>query len=394
MRRWMLPVLIIAGLVLLLTVALAQPVQRAAVARQARAALVKPIGALDVPAVYALGRSVATAGSGRLRQVAARAAAAGNLRTAGIALAAAGDFPAAQQTLERAREHQPGDLFATLALGNVMDAQGDSRAAETLWQPIDAQRAIAMQLHRTGSAIGNAGNRERAKALLQQAMAIDPANPNPPYTLAGYAWADDREHAVDLYQVALAAGGLDPFFQHTAEGRVALQRGALEDAAIAFEDALLVRPDNGETLTALATILNRLGRPDEALQYLQRAVELSSDPFRSLMEMGQLLLEQGAYGEAIQALREAITLRPDRPHAFALLAQAYDGDGQSAQAALAWQQASSLSPDNAFYVMQLGDALLASGDSEGAVDAYRLGLQINPDSDYARRQLQALGVTP
>ena len=94
------------------------------------------------------------------------------------------------------------------------------------------------------------------------------------------------------------------------------------------------------------------------------------------------------------SLREAITLRPDRHYAFALLAQAYSGDGQPAQAALAWQQASSLNPDNSFYIIQLGDALQASGDPEGAVEAYRRGLELNPESDYARRQLQALGVAP
>ena len=60
------------------------------------------------------------------------------------------------------------------------------RPPEARWQPIDAQQALAIQLHRTGSAIANAGNRERAKVLLEQALVIDPANPNPPYTLAGY----------------------------------------------------------------------------------------------------------------------------------------------------------------------------------------------------------------
>lgn len=394
MRRWIAPALIVAGLVLLLALSLAQPLQRASVARQARAALVQPLSALEVPAVYALGRAVDTADSERLRQVASRAAAAGDLRTAGIALAAAGDYPAAQRDLEEIHAQQPDDLFASLALGNVLDAQGENAAAQTLWQPIDAQQALAMQLHRTGSAIGNAGDRERASVLLEAAMAIDPANPNPPYTLAGYYWAEDQEHAVALYRVALAAGGLDPFFQHVAAGRVALADGSLEEAASDFESALAVRPDNGDILTTLATVLNRLGRPDEALQYLQRAVVLSEDPFRSLMEIGELQLEQGAYGEAIQSLREAITLRPDRHYAFALLAQAYSGDGQPAQAALAWQQASSLNPDNSFYIIQLGDALQASGDPEGAVEAYRRGLELNPESDYARRQLRALGVAP
>lgn len=394
MRRWILPVLIVGGIVLLLAVSLVQPLRRAAVARQMRVALVKPMSALDVPGIYALGRAVDTADSERLRQVAGQAVSAGNLRSAGIALAAAGDYPAAQLTLEESLTGDPGDPFALLALGNVLDAQGDGVAAQARWQPIDAQQALAMQLHRSGSAISNAGNRERAKVLLEQALIIDPTNPNPPYTLAGYTWATDRDQSATLYRTALAVGGLDPFYQHVAEGRVALTDDRLEEAASAFESALAVRPEHVETLTGLASVLDRLGRPDEAIQYFQRAAALAPDPFRSLVEMGDLLLEQGAYSEAIQALGEAVKLRVDRPNAFALLAEAYAGNGQPEPAVLAWRQAITLSPDNAFYRVQLGDALVATADEAGAVEAYQQALQINPDSDYARRQLRALGVTP
>ena len=394
MRRWLVPALIVTGVVLLLAASLVQPLRRAAVARQLRAALVKPMSALDAPGIYALGRQVETADSGQLRKIERQAVAAGELRAAGIALGAVGDYPAAQRTLEEALAGEPADLFATLALGNVLDAQGEGAAAQARWQSIDAQQALAIQLHRTASAIANAGNRERAKVLLEQAIVIDPSNPNPSYTLASYTWPDDRERSVALYRGALAIGGLDPFYQHVAEGRVALADGRLEDAASAFESALAVRPDHVETLTGLASVLDRLGRPDEAIQYFQRAAALASDPFRSLVDMGDLLLEQGAYNEAIQALREAVKLRVDRPNAFALLAQAYDGDGQPEQALLAWQQAITLSPDNAFYRVQFGDTLLAAGDETGAVEAYRTALQLNPDSDYARRQLRALGVTP
>lgn len=393
MRRWILVAPVIVSILLLL-VTLAQPLRRATVAREVRAALVKPMSGLDVPGVYALGRMVDMADGQQLRQLAGRAAAAGELRAAGIALAAAGDYPAAQRRLEEALSVEPDDLFASLALGNVLDAQGDAAAAQARWQPVDAQRALAMQLHRAGSALGNAGNRERARVLLEQAILIDPANPNPSFTLAGYVWAGDRERSVALYRAALAAGGLDPFFQYVAEGRVALTDGLLEEAARAFEAALNVRPEHAETLTTLAGVLDRLGRPDEAMQYLQRAAVLGSDPFRSYVEMGQLMVEQGAYGEAIQALREAVKLRADRPNAFALLAQAYAGDGQPEQAVLAWQQAIALSPDNAFYRVQLADTLLVAGETAAAIEAYRMALQINPDSDYARRQLQALGVEP
>lgn len=393
MRRWIAPAVLVAAIVLLTAAALAPQVRRASVARQMRGLLAVAAGAANQPAAYGLGRAAAGVDAGRLRQVATAAEAAGDWRAAGVALGAAGDYPAAQAMLERALANAPDDPFAALALGNVLDAQGQRDAALARW-PSDTRRALGIQLHRAGSAAANAGDRVRARLLLEQAMAIDPANPNPAYTLGGFYWASDRAQSVALYRAALAAGGLDPFFQHVAEGRVALAGDALEDAATAFEAALQLRPDHAETLSLLATTLDRLGRPDEALAYYRRAAEASPDPFRSLLDMGQILLEQGAYDEAVRVLGEAVKLRVDRPNGFALLAQAYAGNNQPGPAVLAWQQAIALNPDNAFYHAQLGDALLATGDEAAAVEAYRQALQRNPDSDYARRQLQALDAAP
>lgn len=394
MRRWILPLIVVATLALLATVALAQQARRALVARQLRAALVQPLQRLDTPAIFTLGRAVESVDDGALRQIAAAAAAAGNRRAAGIALGSAGDYTGAQAMLERALADRPDDVFAALALGNVLDAAGDRDAALARWQTVDARRALAIHLHRAASANVNAGDRETARALLEQAMAIDPDNPNPPYMLGGFYWASDRARSVELFRQALTVGGLDPFFQHVAEGRIALNGEALEDAATAFEAALALRPNHAETLNLLATVLDRLGRPGEALVYYRRAADTSSDPFRSLLDMGQIFVEQGEYGQAVQVLSEALRLRVDRPNGFALLAQAYAGDGQLQQAILAWQQALALSPDNVFYHVQLGDALLAAEETDAAIETYRQALQINPENSYARRQLRALGVTP
>ena len=300
----------------------------------------------------------------------------------------------AQTALTLAVAGDSGDQFAAVALGNVLDAAGDQVGARAIWQPLHADQAIALQLHQRGSALANAGDREGARELLEQSIAIDPGNPNPVYTLGGFYWADDRDQSVALYRKALAIGGLESFFQYSAEGRVALSDGDLEGAATSLEAALDQRPDHAETLRLLATTLDRLGRPDEALAYFRRAANMSADPFRSLLDMGQIFIEQGETAEAIQVLQEAATLRADRPHLFALLGEAYATAGQLEPARLAWQQAVTLNTDNAFYHVQLGDVLRALGDDQGAIGAFRRALVINPDSDYARRQLEALGAQP
>ncbi len=407
---WLLLLSALALLLLLVTQAgrvagqarLAQAGQPLAEALLLRARTGDLPGGPGTPGIYALARDAGEgAGPAAVRRVeidqGLRAAAdaladlpAGQ-RLYGIALGSLGQYQQAQQTLQATAGD---DIFAALALGNVLDEQGQLDAARAVWQPLRAERALSLQLYRAGTALANQGRREQAETLLLRAIAIDPANANAYHALGGFYWGPDRPKSLEMYQTALAVGGLEPFFERFAAGRVAFIEGRLEDAAAALEEAVALQPDHNDAVVLLGATLSRLGRLDEAIGYLQNAAAASPRAFWPWVELGRLYVELGEYGEAIDALTTAAGRRADVPQTFELLAEAYQGAGQPQQAINAWQQAVALSPGNAAYQARLGDALAAAGRESEAIAAYRRALAINPNNGPARRGLLALGVEP
>lgn len=360
-----------------------------------------PLGP-GAPSIYALARATGEgAGAAAVRRVevdqALRQAAqmltgvAGGERLAGIALASLGQSAAAQAQLEAAA---PGDPFAALALGNVLDEQGQLEAARSLWQPINAQRALSLQLYRAGAALANQGRRDQAEQLLLRAIAIDPSNGHAFHALGGFYWGQDRDKSLAMYRAALASGMLEPFFERFASGRVAFMEGRLEEAATALEEAVRLQPDHSDAVVLLGTTLSRLGRLPEAISYLEDAARRSPRAFWPLIELGRIYLDLGDYDQAIAALTAAAGRRADVGRTFELLAEAYEGAGQPQQALNAWQQAVTVSPGNAAYHTRLGDALSDAGQIDEAIAAYRQALKLNPNNNAARDGLLILGEEP
>jgi tetratricopeptide (TPR) repeat protein len=97
----------------------------------------------------------------------------------------------------------------------------------------------------------------------------------------------------------------------------------------------------------------RLGKFDEAEEYLNRAIAISStrpDPF---LYLGLTRLERGRLGAAAEALWQAIRIRPE-------------GEG---------------------YHLALGTVLELQGDFAGALAAFRRELALNPKQQAARDKI-------
>ncbi len=405
MRRLWIAVLIVvvllaltqlAGLTRDLTVARAGKLLRTGLVLRDKAGDL-PFGP-ETPGIYALARASGPEGGapkGAAGSLISNAgdqlnAVPGAERLAGIALGTLGRYHAAEQTLRTA---SPGvDPFAALALGNVLDEQGERAMAQEIWRPVDEDRALSFQLYRQGAAMTSSNQRDRADDMLVLATQIDPGNAAALHALGGYYWSTDQAKGAELYRQALAAGGLAPFFERIATGRVAFVEGRLEDAATALEEAVLLQPEHAEANQLLGTVLNRLGRLSEAITVLHRAADASSTSFWPLIELGKIYLETGEYQEAIDILTTAASRRTDQPQAFALLAQALTGNGQLQQATLAWQQAVTLAPNNATYRNRLGDVLQETGKRDEAIDAYREVLKLAPENQHAQEELERMGV--
>lgn len=84
-------------------------------------------------------------------------------------------------------------------------------------------------------------------------------------------------------------------------------QGAYED----YIKALDIDPDNLGAINNIATVLDELGRREEALQYLFRAIKMDSSFNGPYVNIGFQYTKMGRHKEALEYFDKALTLDPD-----------------------------------------------------------------------------------
>jgi tetratricopeptide (TPR) repeat protein len=151
--------------------------------------------------------------------------------------------------------------------------------AEQLIQTSNEDKPTSSFYFMYASACERAGQFDRAAKLFHKCLELDPKNHNAANYL-GYMFADKNQNlteALDLIQKAVTA-----------------------------------QPDNPAYLDSLGWVYYRLGRDEDALKQLRRAVELSAkEPDATVFDhLADVLHKLNRRDEAIQALRKATQLEP------------------------------------------------------------------------------------
>jgi tetratricopeptide (TPR) repeat protein len=202
---------------------------------------------------------------------------------------------------------------------------------------------------------------------------------------------------------------------HIVAGRARAEEslGRLEAASTGFEHALQAaetRWQQQEALRALARVLDRLGRHEEARRQAQRAEQLgpvsSAREFSDAVESttmpsikaglddptvltieGEVCLQRGEYGRAILLARRAALLEPTYARAYGCRASAYSARGQNARAVSDWDEAIRLAPNWSYLYYLRGGDLLRLGELDLAFDDFEEAIRrgTNDARAYAGR---------
>ncbi len=92
-------------------------------------------------------------------------------------------------------------------------------------------------------------------------------------------------------------------------GHVAVSRGRLEDAAVAYRAALAIAPDRAVPWIALGRVLLRLGEPEEALEACDRALALVPEDDAAILARAQALVVLRRTAEAAEVYDRLAELR-------------------------------------------------------------------------------------
>jgi predicted O-linked N-acetylglucosamine transferase (SPINDLY family) len=164
-------------------------------------------------------------------------------------------------------------------------------------------------------------------------------------------------------------------------------RGLLDQALAAFDDAIKLNPDYAEAFYNRATVLQQQAKPEQALAAYGRALELRDDYPDAMNNAGIVLVELGRTGDAIDLYRRLLERMPGHADASNNMGTALLAEGRPEQARAAFEQALTHKPDfpEAFY--NLGNAQRELGDLREAIAAYRNALRLQPDYTEAFCQL-------
>ena len=231
-------------------------------------------------------------------------------------------------------------------LGRIAEEQEEYESASAWYQGVhkgehyfDAQVKLALLLARGGQV-------EEARAQLraipaqgeQQALIITQAE--------GELLVGEKRYAdaIAVYGEALQQGYNANLLYARA---MAAERGGRLDILEADLRAILERePNHAQALNALGyTLADSTERYAEAYELIKRALDISPSDFYILDSMGWVLYRLGRLDEAIDYLRRALSLRAD-PEIAAHLGEALWVKGDREEAKKVWEAALKLRPDD------------------------------------------------
>jgi tetratricopeptide (TPR) repeat protein len=165
-----------------------------------------------------------------------------------------------------------------------------------------------------------------------------------------------------------------------------------------MERAIALDPNQAWGYAMLAKILNDVGKSEEALRLLEKAMRLDPYAYEFLHHLGVAYILTGRVEESIAALKRVLIRNPDFLPTHLVLAMIYMALGQEAEARAAAAEVLRLNPNFSFQVAEQALPVKDQGDFERFLDTLRAkaiaglkkSLARNPDDVVIRLALVRL----
>ena len=165
------------------------------------------------------------------------------------------------------------------------------------------------------------------------------------------------------------------------------QAGQIADAAVLYETVLKEQPQHADALNLSGVAASQMGRHQEGLERIDRAIALRPGlaPYRS--NRGAVLVEMGRHAEAVASYEQALKIQPRDGRTIYNLGAAYHLMGQLKLAIDCYQKAAVLNPNGVDISNSLGCALRDSGDLAGALVNLHKATTLAPKHAAAHQNL-------
>jgi len=335
------------------------------------------------------------------------------LRRLGMALLDRGEPETARALLERTVQIDPGDAEAQGALGEALEALGRPADAEAAYgRALERDPDSREVLLRAGRLALRSGSEPRARAYLDRLASLD-IGPEQSLRIA-LTWLSAGKPAPAIRVLEQARAGSDDPRLLLALGLVQGKVGRWADAAKSYgqvpigaagwKDAVVQRglalaragdPTAAERATAEAlkqapgdvtleaghaAVLEALGQPGRAEQFLQARIRVSGST-ELVTALSQIFSRTGAHAEAVAVLTEALKAHPRDEDLLYAMGAVLERSGATQQALARMRELLEVNPQNAAAMNFIGYTLAEHGEQlEEAERMVRRALAMHPDS--------------
>lgn len=274
-------------------------------------------------------------------------------------------FDMARQCYEQLISLDPGNTDARSFLGKL-DGSSESATAAA------STNELYEQAH------GHLANGDRSGALssLQQAIVADPRNATAHNDCAVLSFEqDDKEKALYHYERAVELAPDNTTFLKNLGDFYWVEKGDAKKAMKQYVEVLRLTPSDVEALISCGQICMKLGKNDDAIEFLRRAQQI--EPWNETI--GQLLNEHNpvAGNAPLPADRDTLYRQ----------AQSKAATGDLAGAIANLKRILAVEPDNALIYNDLGVMNYQAGNMEDALDCYEQALSMAPEHSLFQKNL-------
>lgn len=175
-------------------------------------------------------------------------------------------------------------------------------------------------------------------------------------------------------------------------GNVLADQGRVEEALASYQQAMMLAPRFAEPYDLCGIVLAQMGRLAEALTFFDRALAIVPDHLNALYNRALALKGLDRYEEAFKTLDRVIAAKPDLPAAYHDRGHILATLGRHAEALVSFDRALQLDSGAADVHCNRGTALLKLGRTDEAMAAYREALKLDPQHIGALVNLAGLPV--
>ncbi len=300
----------------------------------------------------------------------------------GLAAQKEGDLQEAERLYRVVLQYQPAHPDANHNLGLIADAVNNTKAALPLFKTaLEANPRVGKYWISYLDALIKERQLNTAHAVLEQGRKMGLAGEK--FDAMEAELKQRVQSAPPTFskkaQESQNAGSVSPSQQQLNSLLGYFQKGQFADAEASALSLTKKFPAHPFGWKVLAAIFGQTGRKPDALNALQKVVQLSPQDHESRSNLSNMLLEAGRFEEAVASCKQAIALNPEFAGAHNDLGMMLQQLGRFEEAAVSYRQAIALNSNFTDAHSNLAGTLRQLGGLEEAETCCRKVIELEPD---------------